>query len=146
MFNRLIFKRIFMEQKEIFKKPISKDVDKVANSIVDAAYTVHKTLGPGLLESVYEICLVYELRERGHFVESQIALPVQYKTIRLDTGLKLDLLVDNCIIIELKTVSEILPIHQAQLLSYLKLTGLKVGFVINFKTQLIKDGIRRFAF
>ena len=134
-----------MEQNEKLYKPISNDVDKVANSIVDAAYAVHKILGPGLLESVYEVCLIYELRERGYLVESQVALPIQYKKIRLDTGLKLDLLVDNCIIIELKTVDEILPIHQAQLISYLKLSERRVGFVINFKTQLIKDGIRRFA-
>ena len=124
-------------------KPISESVNDVSGSIVDAAYTVHKYLGPGLLESVYEVCLAYELTERGHTVVTELVVPVIYKNIRLETGLRLDMLVDNCVIIELKAIEKLIPIHEAQVLTYLKLTGHRVGLLINFNSCQIKDGIKR---
>jgi GxxExxY protein len=105
---------------------------------------VHRALGPGLLESAYEACLVYELAQRGLKVEQQKPIPLVYKSVRLDCGYRLDLLVENTIIIEIKAVEELHPIHEAQLISYLKLSGFRVGLLINFNVRLLKDGIRRF--
>ncbi len=127
------------------REPISQKTNDIAKSIVDSAICVHSTLGPGLLESVYEICLIYELRSRGHTVESQVAIPINYKELRIESGLRLDLLVDDAIIVEVKAVESLLPIHEAQLLSYQKLTGKRLGFLINFKSHLLKDGIKRYA-
>ena len=110
---------------------------------MDAAYTVHRALGPGLLESVYEVCLAHELTRRGHKVERQVSLPVVYDSVRLDAGLRLDLLVENSVVIEVKAVEALLPVHQAQLLTYLKLTGHRLGLLLNFNVPVIKDGIRR---
>ena len=118
-------------------------VDGTARQVVDAAFAVHKTLGPGLLESVYEICLAHELTKRNLAVERQVALPVDYDGVRLDAGFRLDLVVNHCLIVELKTVEELLPIHQAQTLTYLKLSGKRLALLINFNVPLIKDGIRR---
>ncbi len=123
--------------------PIPIETDKVAKQIVDAAYCIHRALGPGLLESVYEACLVHELTKRELTVERQVLLPVVYENIRLDTGLRLDLVVKSCIIVELKAVDTILPVHKAQLLTYLKLSGFRLGLLINFNVPLIKDGIQR---
>lgn len=111
--------------------------------IVDSVFKVHKQLGPGLLESAYELCLEYELKTRGLSVERQLALPVIYGSIKLDAGYRIDLLVDGCIVIELKAVDTLLPIYDAQLLTYLKLSKCKLGFLINFNVSLIKNGIRR---
>jgi GxxExxY protein len=124
---------------------IDRETDAIAKQIVDAAYAVHSTLGPGLLESVYESCLEYELKERGLRVERQVALPVTYKKLRLDAGMRLDLVVADRIAVELKAVESLTAVHTAQILTYLKLTGLRLGFLINFNVALIKDGIKRVA-
>jgi GxxExxY protein len=120
-------------------------IDAIASEIVDAAFKVHKELGPGLLESAYEACLEHELRKRGMDVERQKPQPVHYDGIVIDVGYRIDLLVNNSIIIELKTVEQLAPIHQAQLMTYLKLSGKSLGFLINFNVSLIKNGIRRIA-
>jgi len=104
---------------------------------------VHSTLGPGLLESVYEVCLRHELEKLSLSVQAQLPLPVHYDDIELDAGFRIDLLVENEIIIELKSVEKLLPIHQAQLLTYLKLAGKPVGLLINFNTVHLRDGIKR---
>jgi len=104
---------------------------------------VHRELGPGLLESAYEACLAYELAERGLAVERQKPLPVKYRGIRVDCGYRIDLLVEGKVIIELKATERLEPIHQAQLLSYLKLSGCKVGLLMNSNVKLLKNGIRR---
>ncbi len=127
-------------------KPIPEKAEYAAKEIVDAAFQVHKELGPGLLESVYESCLAYELEKRNLKIKRQVLLPVVYKDIHLDAGLRLDILVENCVIIELKAVEKILPIHEAQLLTYLKLTKKRLGLLINFNVPLIKDGIKRKVF
>jgi GxxExxY protein len=126
-------------------KPISQEVDQVAGQVVDAAFTVHSTLGPGLLESVYEACLAYELIKRGLKVDRQIPLPVVYEDTKLDAGLRLDLVVDDSVVVELKAVEAVLPVHRAQLLTDLKLSGHRLGLLINFNVPVIKDGIKRMA-
>ncbi len=124
---------------------IDQETDAIAGRIVDAAFAVHSTLGPGLLESVYESCLEYVLKERGFRVERQVSLPVVYKKLHLDAGLRLDLIVAGLVIVELKAVESLQAIHTAQVLTYLKMTGLRLGFFINFNVALIKDGIKRVA-
>jgi GxxExxY protein len=119
------------------------EINKITKGIIDAAIAVHRELGPGLLESTCEACLAYELAERGMKVEPQKALPVKYRDVRLDCGYRIDLLVEESIIVELKSVERLEPIHQAQLLSYLKLSGCKVGLLINFNVNLLKNGIKR---
>ena len=118
-------------------------LEAIGKQIVDAAYQVHKELGPGLLESAYERCMVVELIERGLQVERQVKLPIIYKGNAIDGGYRLDLIIENEIIIELKTVDHILPVHEAQLISYLKLSGKRLGYLINFNVDLIKNGINR---
>lgn len=113
--------------------------------MVDAAYRVHSALGPGLLESVYEVCLAHEIRQRGLSVDRQVSLPVKYDGIEVDAGLRLDLLVESSIVVEVKAVEELLPVHSAQVLTYLKLTGCRLGFLVNFNVPLIKNGIKRIA-
>jgi GxxExxY protein len=120
-------------------------IDAIASEIVDAAFKVHKELGPGLLESAYEACLEHELKKRGLDVERQKPQPVHYDGIVIDVGYRIDLLVNNSVIIELKTVEQLAPIHQAQLMTYLKLSKKSLGFLINFNVPLIKNGIRRIA-
>jgi len=127
------------------REPIPEKVDRVARLVVDAAFAVHSKLGPGLLESVYEVCLAHELEKRGLVVERQVVLPVYYDGIRLDAGLRLDLLIESCLIVELKAVETLLPVHKAQVLTYLKLTGHRLGLLINFNVPLIRDGIKRIA-
>jgi GxxExxY protein len=121
------------------------EVERVATQVVDAAFAVHSTLGPGLLESVYEVCLAYELTKRGLKVERQLPLPVVYDNLCLEAGFRLDLLVERCLVVELKAVEFLLPVHTAQLLTYLKLSGHRLGFLINFNVPLLKDGIKRLA-
>jgi GxxExxY protein len=111
--------------------------------VVDAAYVVHRAIGPGLLESVYEVCLVHELRKRGLGIERQVQLPVIYDGIRLDAGLRLDIIVDDCVVIELKAIDVVLPVHKAQILTYLKLTGHRLGLLINLNVSLSRTGIQR---
>ena len=120
-----------------------KQPNVVSGLIVDASIEVHSVLGPGLLESAYERCLAFELRQRGCAVASQVLLPLSYKGIQLDVGYRIDLLVEETVIVEIKTVERLAPVHEAQLLSYLKLSGKKVGLLINFHVPLVKDGIRR---
>ncbi len=127
------------------REPIPKETDKVASKIVDAAFAVHTTLGPGLLESVYEVCLLHELEKRGLKAERQVLLPVVYDNLRLDAGLRLDLVVENRVVVELKAVEMLLPVHKAQVLTYLKLSGHRLGLLVNFNSVLIKDGIQRIA-
>ena len=120
--------------------------DEVARAIVDAAFMVHRTLGPGLLESVYEKCLAAELIERGYSVEVQKQIPIAYRNLRIDAGFRADLLVESCVLVELKAVESLLDLHTAQVLTYLKLTGLHLGLLINFNTSLLKHGIKRLVF
>jgi GxxExxY protein len=124
-------------------EPVPSDVEQVAKEVVDAAMAVHMALGPGLLESVYEVCLCHELAQRGVPFESQVTLPVTYRGVRLDAGLRLDLVVGGRVIVELKAVETTQPVHEAQLLTYLKLTGLRVGLLVNFSSALLRDGIKR---
>ncbi|MGB9889999.1 MAG: GxxExxY protein [Anaerolineae bacterium] len=118
-------------------------LDRITEAIIGAAIEVHRALGPGLLESAYEACLAFELAQQGLKVEQQKPLPVIYKEVRLDCGYRLDLLVEGAVIVEIKAVDHLAPIHQAQLLSYLKLSGCKVGLLINFNVQVLKEGIKR---
>jgi GxxExxY protein len=118
-------------------------VEEVAKAVVDAAFKVHMALGPGLLESVYSICLAHELRQRGLVVEREAKLPIVYDGVTLDAGLRLDLIVEACVIVETKAVERMIPVFDAQLLTYLKLTGHVLGLLINFNVPLIKDGIKR---
>jgi len=118
-------------------------LDQITEKIIGAAIDVHRALGPGLLESAYQACLVFELVDRGLRVERQKPLPVVYREVRLDCGYRLDLLVDERVIVEIKAVDRLMPIHEAQLLSYLKLSGCKVGLLINFNVKVLKSGIRR---
>jgi len=126
-------------------EPIPRLTDAVARQVVDAAFAVHNALGPGLLENVYEVCLVHELNKKGIKVERQVMLPVIYDNVRLDAGLRLDLVVGDCLIVELKAIETLLPVHKAQLLTYLKLSGYRLGLLINFNVPVIKNGIQRVA-
>jgi GxxExxY protein len=119
------------------------DLERVAREIVDAAIKVHRTLGPGLLESAYQQCLAYELRKRGLRVECEVTLPVVYDGINIDAGYRLDMLIEDMIIVENKTVDQLMPIHDAQLLTYLKLRDCHLGFLLNWNTALMKSGIKR---
>ena len=118
-------------------------INEITENVIAAAIDVHRELGPGLLESTYEACLVFELAERGLRVERQKALPVAYKGVRVDCGYRIDLLVEGQVILELKAVEALDPIHEAQVLSYLKLSGCHVGLLINFNVKLLKEGLRR---
>ncbi len=126
-------------------KDMGDDINRLTEKIIGAAIEVHRLLGPGLLESTYEACLVYELEQLKFCVEQQKSLPVVYKGIKLEQGYRIDLLVNNLVVIELKAVEEILPVHEAQILSYLKLSGCEVGLLLNFNVKLLKNGIHRFA-
>lgn len=117
--------------------------NQVGDIIVKSALEVHRNLGPGLLESTYESCLMYELINEGLKVENQKALPVIYKEVKLDCGYRIDLLVENKVIIEIKSVEALNDVHMAQILTYLKLSGCKLGYLINFNVKLVKNGIRR---
>ncbi len=117
--------------------------DAVTKKILGAAIEVHRVLGPGLLESSYETCLIFELQQAGLKVQQQKVLPIVYKGIKLDCGYKLDLLVEEQVIIEIKAVPELVNIHEAQLITYLKLSGYRIGLLINFNVKILKHGIRR---
>ena len=124
-------------------EPLPPDIEHLAKVVVDGAYKVHSSLGPGLLESVYETCLAHELRKRGIAIETQVAIPVVYDGIRLEAGLRVDLLIDRKLILEIKAVEEMNRLYKAQVLTYLKLTELRLALLINFNVPLIKNGIER---
>ena len=117
--------------------------EMAASAAIDAALKVHKVLGPGLLESAYEHCLAYELVERGVLVERQVVLPITYETTRLDARYRLDFVIDHVVIIEIKAVEALSAIHQAQLMTYLKLSGIRLGLLMNFNVLLFKQGLKR---
>jgi len=119
------------------------EIERVASEVVDAIVAVHRTLGPGLLESTYQVCLQYELRSRGVEVQCELELPVRYGNVEIEAGYRMTMLVAQCIIIENKSVQSIVPIHEAQLLTYLKLSSRRLGFLVNWNVPLIKDGIKR---
>ena len=121
------------------------EFDELSNRVIGCTLEVHRELGPGLLESTYEQCLAHELRLNGISYVLQHPLPVEYKGIRLDCGYRVDVLVENKLIIELKSVERIRPIHEAQLLTYMRLAGIKIGLLINFNVTKLKDGIKRFV-
>jgi GxxExxY protein len=118
-------------------------LNQITYEIIGAAYKVHSTLGPGLLESAYEVCLEYELLKKGFKVERQKPLPVVYEDVKLDAGYRIDLLVEDDVVVELKAVDEIAPIHQAQIMTYLKLSDRKLGLLMNFNVTDMKKGIKR---
>lgn len=117
--------------------------DPLTEKIIGCAIAVHRALGPGLLESAYEECLCYELSEQGLAYVRQVALPVMYKEVRLDCGYRMDIVVENRVVVELKTVDVLLPIHEAQLLTYLKLSKMRVGLLLNFHVKALREGIKR---
>ncbi len=118
---------------------------EITQAIIASAICVHKNLGPGLLESVYEKCLAYELSEHGHAIAVQQEVPTLYRNIRFESGFRADLIVDNKVLIELKAIDQLLPVHHAQVITYLKLTGMKTGLLINFNVSLLKDGLKRIS-
>lgn len=124
-------------------KPLSKELEEIAANIVDAAFAVHKNLGPGLLEKIYELAFCHELKKRGLKVRRQVEISIVYDGITFDEGLRLDVLVEEQIICEIKAVDEMNPVWQAQVMSHLKLTENRLGFLINFNVPLIKNGIKR---
>lgn len=124
-------------------QPIPARTNTIARQVIDAAYRVHTALGPGLLETVYEVCLIYELGKRGLRTQRQVLVPVVYDDVQLDAGFRIDVLVENDVLFELKAVDALLPVHTAQVLTYLKLTGHRLGFLMNFNVPRIKDGIQR---
>lgn len=126
-----------------FYAPIPASVEKIGKTLLDCAFKVHTALGPGLLESVYETCTAYELTQCGLRAPTQVALPVTYKGIKMDAGLRPDMIVEDCVIAEFKSVETMHPIFEAQLITYLKLTGIRLGFLINFNVVHLKDGIKR---
>ena len=119
--------------------------DLLSKRIIESAIEVHRTLGPGLLESTYEQCLAYELKQRGIDIKVQCPLPVEYKTIKLDCAYRIDILVEDKLIIELKSVEALLPIHEAQILTYMKLAKINTGLLINFNVRKLKDGLKRYV-
>lgn len=125
------------------REPLPACVEEAGKLIVDAAYVVHRALGPGLLESVYEVCLAHECAKRGLTVERQVTLPITYDNITFDSALRLDLLVNRLVVVEAKAVEEVLPVHQAQVLTYLRLSKLRLGYLANFNVPLIRDGLHR---
>ena len=117
--------------------------EELTDQIIGAAIEVHRALGPGLLESAYETCLCHELSLRGVAFERQVSLPVEYKGVNLDCGYRMDLVVEDSVVVELKTVDKVLPIHDAQLLTYLRLSGKRIGLILNFNSAVLKDGLVR---
>ena len=122
------------------------EIEEVATIIVDSCVKVHRELGPGLLESTYQLCLAHERRTRGISVRCEVMLPVQFDGMEIEAGYRIDMLVAECIVIENKSLGKLLPIHDAQLLTYLKLSGFRLGFLVNWNVPLIKDGIKRMVY
>lgn len=130
--------------KKVFE-PIAPQVEKIGKAVLDAAFKVHTTLGPGLLESVYETTMAYEARKSGLVVATQVSLPIIYDGQKLESGFRLDLLVEKSLIVELKSVETMNPVYEAQIMTYLRLSGVRLGFLINFNVKHLKDGIKRFV-
>ncbi|MBX9461134.1 MAG: GxxExxY protein [Brevundimonas sp.] len=122
---------------------IPEAVEQIGRAVVDAALSVHRALGPGLLESVYEACLAEELRQRGLASERQVAVPVAYGEVRMDVGFRLDLIVEGSVIVEIKSIDALASIHTAQVLTYLRFSGLRLAYLINFNAVMLKQGLRR---
>jgi len=121
------------------------ELNRITHEILDSAYKIHSALGPGLLESAYQACLIYELKKKGFKVEPEKPLPIIYEEVKLDCGYRIDLLVEDKVVIELKTVEAFTEVHTAQVLTYLKFSGKKVGLLLNFYTKSLKNGIKRFV-
>ena len=139
---------LFHEDKRRFHKVTRREVmefDAVSKEIIGCAIEVHRQLGPGLLESAYEECLMYELSKKALNVKRQMPIPVIYKDIRLDCGYRIDLLVENSVVIELKSIDTLAPIHHAQILTYMRFSGIKTGLLINFNVTILKNGLKRFV-
>lgn len=124
-------------------EPLSKKEEDIAKKVVDSAYLVHKALGPGILEKVYEACFCYELNKKGLSYKRQVDVPIVYDGLTFEEGFRLDVLIEDLVICELKAVDTMHPVWEAQILSYLKLSGKRLGFLINFNERYIKDGIKR---
>ena len=121
------------------------DIEAIAKDVVDCAIKVHRALGPGLLESAYQYCHAYELKKRGWDAETEVKLPLVYEDQKIDVGYRIDTLINKLVIVENKSVESILPVHEAQLLTYMKLAGCKIGFLLNWNVTLMKHGIKRFV-
>jgi GxxExxY protein len=132
-----------MDNEKPVHAPIGPQIEAVGHEIVDCGFKVHDVLGPGLLESAYESCLAYELGQRGLSVRRQVVQPIIYEGLKLEAGYRLDLLVNESVIVEIKAIDTLLPIHQAQIMTYLRLSGCRLGFLINFNVKMFKNGIRR---
>jgi GxxExxY protein len=130
--------------KKVFE-PIASSVEKIGKAVLDAAFKVHTALGPGLLESVYETTMAYEVRKSKYVVATQVSLPIVYDGQQLESGFRLDLLVEKSVIVELKSVETMNPVYEAQIMTYLRLSGVRLGFLINFNVKHLKDGIKRFV-
>ncbi len=126
--------------------PLSGEIERIAGEVYEAAFKVHRNLGPGLLESAYEACLCHELEKAVVAFERQVSLPVEYDGVKIDAGYRIDILVEDKIIVEAKAVEKLLPIHTAQLITYLKLSKKRLGLLINFNVELMKKGIKRIIF
>jgi len=147
--SQRLAKKMFMNELEINEQrynysPLTEKEEMIGSAVVEAAFKVHKALGPGLLEKVYEVCFCHELKTMGLNIQRQVEIPINYENIKFDEGLRLDVLIDELVICELKAVELVNPVWEAQILSHLKLTGLRLGYLINFNIPLIKQGIRRF--
>jgi len=130
--------------KKVFE-PVAPEVERVGKIVLDAAFRVHTALGPGLLESVYETAHAYEIRKSGLLVATQVPTPILYDGQELESGFRVDLLVENCVIVELKSVETMNPVFEAQIMTYLRLSHVRLGFLINFNVRHLKDGIKRFV-
>ena len=128
--------------KRVFQ-PIPAEVERTGKAVLDAAFRVHSALGPGLLESVYRIAMKHVIQSSGILAETEVKLPIMFEGLKLESGLRLDMLVDKCVIAELKSVEKMNPVYEAQLLTYLRLSGVRLGFLINFNMPHLKDGIKR---
>jgi len=128
--------------KRVFQ-PISPEVERIGKVVLDAAYKVHTVLGPGLLESVYQTAMKYLIEKNGARVETEVKLPIMFEDVKLESGLRIDMLVEKCVIAELKSVESMNPVYEAQLMTYLRLSKVRLGFLINFNVAHLKDGIKR---
>lgn len=131
--------------KRVFQ-PIPPEVERIGKVVLDAAFKVHTVLGPGLLESVYQIAMKHVIETGGTLVETEVKLPIMFEGVKLETGLRIDVLVAKCVIAELKSVEKMNPVYEAQLMTYLRLSGVRLGFLINFNVPHLKDGIKRIVF